>query len=673
MSEEFIEENDGTLSFFKEDKGEHEDVTKDVDEFPVEYADICYKCQESHYNRKGFVDGEFPVVCKGIPKRLIDEKYYPLEEIYGDLYYQLTGEQKIQLQYKNNKIMWAKDMLNWSPHNPKRDCWQGYQEEMLTCTALRKVGRLGRRMGKSEVLTVDAIHYAMNTHIKNPRILILAPFMNLCDELHARILDKLDDSVYRGTYSSTKKPYVVEIPRPNFGDTAKIKLFTTGSGSGNAGASTRGQSGDKMFIDEAGYMDQESLEAVIPLLLEHPEVEILVTSTPSQIPNKFKEWCLTDEEFKDFHFPYTIMPNFPGEEKMLRKMYTKKGWEQEIEANFYEGTAKVFKEADIKNSLRAYRYPYSAMEIPDAQDWRFFIGVDWNAHKNGVQIIVQGVNLKTKRTKVWYRHSVNENSKRKFSEQLQTEAVMMIRDLDKRFGCEKIALDLGFGALNAEILIKMYQQEDKEDKIIPIDFASVISEKHPMTDEPINRRIKGVMVHLLQQRFEYGSIELSSLEEGDLKGDDQLGELLTTQLNYYEIEKYDARDNPVFRAAGPGTDHILDALMLSNYAIAKFVEEVFNLEGSKRAAIADGNYKLQQDALESAVSRLEQFVNNVNNGEGYNLSKKFTTSDMRDNFMEVKDSKAADEEIKHIQSAQKGRLGSKFFGTKSKRINRQRF
>ena len=662
---------DNQIKFYKEEKGQYRDITKDVEEHPFEYADICYQCQQHHLQTKGFEDGEFPVVCKGIPKSLIDDKYYPLEEVYKELYDDLTLEQKVQLQYKNNKLKWAKDMLSWSPYNPKRECWQGYQEEMLCCTALRKTGRLGRRMGKSEILVVDALHYAMNTLLKNPRILILAPFMNLCDELHSRILDKLDGSAYAGTYSSTKKPYVVEIPRPEFGDTVKIKLFTTGSGSGNAGASTRGQSGDKMFIDEGGYMDQESLEAVIPLLLEHPEVEILVTSTPSQIPNKFKEWCLTDTEWKGFHFPYTIMPNFKDEEKMLRKMYTQKGWMQEIEAEFYEGSAKVFKELDIKNSLRVFRYPHSVLEIDNSQDWRMFIGVDWNAHKNGIQIVVQGINLKTRRTKVWYRHSVNESSKKYFSEKIQTEAVMMIRDLDRRFGCEKIAVDLGFGALNAEILIKMYQNEQQEDKIIPVDFGSVISEKHPITDETINRRIKGVMIYLLQQRFEYGTIELSSIEEGDLKGDDKLGELLTTQLNYYEIEKYDARDNPVFRASGPGTDHILDALMLSNYAISKFVEKVFDLEPSKRSTLANVNLITEEH---SEKANLLKLVNAINRGEKISSPKKYSDSDMRNNFMEAKNSDAFEEEMKiNYNNNQKGKIAGKLFGSRSKRVVRRGF
>ena len=51
----------------------------------------------------------------------------------------------------------------------------------------------------------------------------------------------------------------------------------------------------------------------MPLALESKEVPFLVTSTPSQVPNTFKEWCLKDNEWKDFYYPFTIMPDFkPG-------------------------------------------------------------------------------------------------------------------------------------------------------------------------------------------------------------------------------------------------------------------------------------------------------------------------------------------------------------------------
>ena len=127
----------------------------------------------------------------------------------------------------------------------------------------------------------------------------------------------------------------------------------------------------------------------------------------------------------------------------------------------------------------------------------------------------------------------------------------------------------------------MYSQEDK---IVPVDFASTLIQEHPLTKEKYSKRMKAIMVAMLEQRFEYRTIEISSIEEGDLKGEDRAGRYLTTQLNYYEIEKYDGRSNPVFKASGPGTDHALDALLLSNYGINKYIEEVFDMEIGERAS-----------------------------------------------------------------------------------------
>ena len=356
-------------------------------------------------------------------------------------------------------------------------------------------------MGKSEVIVVKALHFGMTCLIKNPQILIIAPFMNLCDELHQRMINKLDESAFSGIYSSTKKPYVITIPRTEFGDFLTIKLFTTGSGSGNAGASTRGQRADMLINDECGYTDQESLEAIMPLALESKEVPFLVTSTPSQVPNTFKEWCLKDNEWKDFYYPFTIMPDFkPGnkEYEQFKKMYSIKGWKQEIEAEFFEGSAKVFKEDDIIASLREFRYPEDISDLhpTEQEDWRFVIGVDWNAAKHGVQIVLQGINLITRRTKVWKRISIT-NDKR----ELQTRAIKEIIELDRRFNAEKIVVDNGYGAVQIELLVKHYSMYSQEDKIVPVDFASTLIQEHPLTKEKYSKRMKAIMVAMLEQKI----------------------------------------------------------------------------------------------------------------------------------------------------------------------------
>lgn len=625
---------------------------------PEQYSDICVKCQQRHYNTKGFDEnGNFPVDCKGIPKRLDEEGYYPLEDIYGEEYEKLTMKEKVQLQLKNNPLLWAEKMMNWTPYNEKREFYQWYQKEMMLCTALRIAGRLGRRMGKSEVLVIRVLHFGMTCLIKNPQILIIAPFMNLCDELHQRMINKLDESAFSGIYSSTKKPYVITIPRTEFGDFLTIKLFTTGSSSGNAGASTRGQRADMLVNDECGYTDQESLEAIIPLILESKEVPFLVTSTPSQVPNTFKDWCLKDNEWKDFYFPFTIMPNFkPGnkEYEQFKKMYGVQGWKQEIEAEFFEGSAKVFKEDDILASLREFRYPDDITDLhpTEQEDWKFVIGVDWNAAKHGVQIALQGINLLTRRTKLWKRISVSNDKK-----ELQTRAITEIINLDRKFNAEKIVVDNGYGAVQIELLVKHYSFYSQEDKIVPVDFGSTLIQEHPITKEKYSKRMKAIMVAMLEQRFEYRTIEISSIEEGNLKNEDKSGRYLTTQLNYYEIEKYDGRSNPVFKASGPGTDHALDALLLSNYGINKYIEEVFTMDIGERAS--GGRQELDKlfDLLDESTV----------------LKKKFTNNSLRENFTEVYSKRAMDDEEKNNFNNRQSKRLTKIFGTTTKRLSRRSF
>ncbi|MGL5963871.1 MAG: hypothetical protein ACRCZ2_05680, partial [Fusobacteriaceae bacterium] len=60
----------------------------------------------------------------------------------------LEPADKVSIQLKMNKMLWAKEYLNWSVYNEERDFDQFYQREMLNCNAKLRVMRLGRRMGK---------------------------------------------------------------------------------------------------------------------------------------------------------------------------------------------------------------------------------------------------------------------------------------------------------------------------------------------------------------------------------------------------------------------------------------------------------------------------------------------------------------------------------------------
>lgn len=109
-------------------------------------ANACYECQKRHL--KEVRKGSWEVKCNYIPEELWNDGFYPVEEVIGyEKYDALNIIEKTKLQYKFNKLLWAKHKLGWSPYNAKREEYQDWQKAVLTCSAKSKACRFGRRMG----------------------------------------------------------------------------------------------------------------------------------------------------------------------------------------------------------------------------------------------------------------------------------------------------------------------------------------------------------------------------------------------------------------------------------------------------------------------------------------------------------------------------------------------
>ena len=95
--------------------------------------------------------GDFIIDCKGIPD---EHKYIPrqdslfarLEKESGE---KLSDEEKYDLSAMYDSIFWAEKYLGWKPRKSNKG--EPFQENMLRCSSKRKVSRLGRRNGKSEI------------------------------------------------------------------------------------------------------------------------------------------------------------------------------------------------------------------------------------------------------------------------------------------------------------------------------------------------------------------------------------------------------------------------------------------------------------------------------------------------------------------------------------------
>ena len=415
----------------------------------------------------------------------------------------------------------------------------------------------------SEVLSVDSLHFACNNPGKT--VMILTPFQNTADELYERMCNMLEGefSIYKTKFKKKAKPNTITIFIE--GKKSVIKLFTTGTKSGSEGASTRGQKADRIYFDETAYFTNKDIETVYALALESEDVEIIAFSTPTALKTLYRNWCTSEPNWKDFHFPSTILPNYESMKEEISRTYDEQGFSQEILAEFFESSGKVFLTEAINSALRTYKYFNKISELENAEQWVTVLGVDWNEWKNGIQIIVYGFNIVTRRFRVLNRTSIHKTMTG--DKNIQTAALDKIIELDENFVAKFVYVDKGFGSTQSEILEKYYFKKGTPHKFKSVDFNSNYSRKNLLTGETETKRMKGMLVYFLQKRFEYKEVEISSTEES--------GELqLMAQLDHYIIDHYDSKDNPVFAAGTKCGDHILDALMLANFA---FIENFDNI------------------------------------------------------------------------------------------------
>lgn len=205
--------------------------------------------------------------------------------------------------------------------------------------------------------------------------------------------------------------------------------------------------------------------------------------------------------------------------------------------------------------------------------------------------------------------------------QLQTEAIRKIIELFYAFKCKAVYVDKGYGGYQCEYLEKFFFENGYENVFRGIDFGSSIKEINPFTGENINKRLKGVMVYSLQQQFEKGRIELSPLEEGRLEDTAAIYEdCIVYQMQYYSVDHYDGKDNPVFTHKG---DHILDAFMLANYAFVDKIEKSIH-------------FQIETSALASVQKNVIEETNKV-------------TKIQRNNFLELFSDRELSIETKHAK------------------------
>jgi len=444
------------------------------------------------------------------------------------------------------------------------------------CTARRKVVRAGRRLGKTTSI-VMLILWMLYTNT-NYSILVVAPFQSqvtkIFDEFEKML--SLNSELSAGIKRMTKNPQRLEL---NNG--SKVLGFSSGAKSATKSDKIRGQDANFIVLDEADYLDDADLEAILAILASHPDCGIWASSTPTGAHNKFYMWTVQKQlGFKEFHYIAAESPSWTYEmEHLFRTSWTSIGYEHEFLAEFGIQEGGVFRNDLIDASIEPYKIPRGRQ----SDNSRVCIGVDWNGEKNGVHIIV---------TEFWNnKYTVLLKEVTRDGVFTQHSAVQKIVELNAIYNPDFIYVDEGYGRVQVEMLHKYGLQNPGtrlQKKVVPYSMGRNIEIRDPVTSEFISKPAKPFMVNITALQLERGLLTLPHSEDTQVlvnsKDDETTGKQqgLVQQMRNFTVERISVLGRPTY---SQGEEHTLTAFMLSIVAFTLEFSDMVRLNFSTKVAL----------------------------------------------------------------------------------------
>ncbi len=279
-------------------------------------------------------------------------------------------------QTPESRLTKACEMWGWKPHDSQR--------EWLLDDHPVKVAACGRRWGKTESAAVDIATWSLA--YPGSIQMIVAP---TCDQSRLisgtveRLLLTTDD--IRSRVRSVRSPY----PDIRVYDAEKLSVISriTARTADRDGRNLRGQSADRVIVDEAAFVRDEVIQEVIGPMLADRNGRLIMISTPFG-KNHFYQAFVTGMEggnrVKSFRYPSWTNPHISREYiENQRAQISDRQFRVEYEAEFVDDTNSVFPWADIRAAV---------MEMPQTTlgDPRFarLAGVDWARYSDYTAVVV---------------------------------------------------------------------------------------------------------------------------------------------------------------------------------------------------------------------------------------------------------------------------------------------
>jgi len=422
------------------------------------------------------------------------------------------------------------------------------------------------------ICLVIKIMWLLNTN-SNFSILVVAPYEVQVRKIFDEI-DKFIDSspeLTNAVKRRTKSPCRLE-----FMNGSKAQGFSSGSQSASGSDKIRGQDAHYIAIDEADYLDEDDIDAILAILASYPDCGLWASSTPTGLHKKFFQFVQQkDLGFKEFWMISAEAPNWtPEVEQFLKESTASAQYEHEYLALFGIQESGVFRNDLVDESIRSYKLPMK--QTPGSITC---IGVDWNGQSIGTHIVVTEC-VSNPNGDVYY--VLLEKIIIKGVEFTQHVGVEKLIELNNKYNPKFIYVDAGYGEANIEMLRKYGKQHRASGlhkKVVPYMMGSLIEIRDPVSNQIVKKNAKPFLVNTAVVQLEQGRVIFPSSEDTKILVDStenkETGAIsgIVQQMRNFCIERVSSTGLPSY---SQGEDHSLTAWMLS---IAAFVIELSDMKG----------------------------------------------------------------------------------------------
>ena len=477
---------------------------------------------------------------------------------------------------------------------------------------------MGRRTGKSQSIAMLAVHKAIMN--ENYRILLVSPYAVQTEEVINTIKTICQQLPENPLVSSKQTPAW----KLTFNNGTILMGFTASTN----GDQIRGQPADLIILDETDDIPEKAITSIMGIKMQNMDVEVWRSGTPKGEKNLHK--AEQSRLSKSFHYPSYVIPIYSDimDQSLRDEMGEGIGYVEEVLAEISSGSNQVFQSIFINRALNKPMFISAQDVLSDRQRFIVTIGVDWNHDQVGSRIIV------TAYDKITPQFYIIDKEKVAIEGITQYAAVEKIIQLNRKYSCDHIFVDQGFGAaqvadlkqfaLGQAGLVPKGHPDLKLLDVTAINFGSSTEIIDPVTGVPYNTPTKQLAVQTAVEMFERDLITLQAKEDHDI---------ILQLKNYVEKSRTKGRIVYGYLSKKIG-DHDLDALIMALFGMKKTYSTLFVGETTQalmRVVESNSNKEAQAIEEESNIETARQifglsFGRNRSNSNEYKSSRSKTTS-----------------------------------------------